>query len=72
VSYTGTDAWGQGRSGFSAMRGETALGEPGTKHEMWLCTCLGKFCVTVTGNKDVEAADLEASKTKTEGLKAES
>ncbi len=32
VSYTGTDAWGQGRSGFSAMRGETALGEPGTKH----------------------------------------
>jgi putative transposase len=32
VSYTGTDAWGQGRSGFSAMRSETALGEPGTKH----------------------------------------
>src|SRR6266851_7394964 len=32
VSSTATDAWGQGRSGFSAMRGETALGEPGTKH----------------------------------------
>jgi hypothetical protein len=28
------------------MRGETALGEPGTKHEMWLCPCLGKFWVT--------------------------
>jgi hypothetical protein len=48
VSYTGTDAWGQGRSGFSAMRGETALGEPGTKHEMWLCPCLGKFWVTAS------------------------
>jgi hypothetical protein len=54
------------------MRGETALGEPGTKHEMWLCPCLGKFWVTVTGNKDVEAAGLEAGNTKTEGVKAES
>jgi hypothetical protein len=31
VSYTGTDAWGQGSSGLEETRGETALGEPGTE-----------------------------------------
>jgi hypothetical protein len=31
VSYTGTDAWGQGSSGLKETQGETALGEPGTE-----------------------------------------
>jgi IS605 OrfB family transposase len=31
VSYTGTDAWGQGSSGLKETRGETALDEPGTE-----------------------------------------
>jgi hypothetical protein len=40
------------------MRGETVLGEPGTKHKIWLCPCLGKFWVTARTNELQELTNM--------------